>query len=617
MPDFVAVGAVARAPLGAHRVTYEGPEATFNLNLDRVARRLQSQLPARLLDLLEIACGVYAADQRVARGGRSRAKWGQKWRREFMFRIAVRDVEFWSSGKCRRALSAALGFLTEDSFSFEFEECQAPPPPATYFDFDPELDGGFNADEVVLLSGGLDSLSGTIETLKRTDKRLVVVTHLAAPKVHALQRELVANIKAEYPGRLFWLPVTATLRSTAAADRTQRSRTFLFAAMGLTAAVMFGASVIRFFENGVVSLNLPISEQVVGTTATRTTHPRTVALMQDFARLVAGADIRLDNPFYWLTKSDVVSSLVDNEAAHLIPRTFSCSMVLTSAKLHRHCGCCSQCIDRRFGILAAEAGAHDPSEMYDTDLFLGARSVDRNRTMAVDYVRRAQFCEVASDQDFMTKFGSEVTRTIGCFGALGTGDIISKTIDLHRRHGKEVARVLQHAFEDHFGALVRGECEPTCLLRSLPHGDAERSQRPRAQKERGVDTDLALMDPDALELSIDDDAHIVTVHGLAELVGPAYVIVLALKRLYDMDIAEQRVARDFQPQTASVIADNVGRDEEWVRQNIKRCRDSLAVAYEGIEGERPSEHLLIQTVPKKGYRLDPRVRFVKPPIEVV
>ena len=47
-----------------------------------------------------------------------------------------------------------------------------------------------------------------------------------------------------------------------------------------------------------------------------------------------------------------------------------------------------------------------------------------------------------------------------------------------------------------------------------------------------------------------------------------------------------------------------------VGQNVKRCRDELAELYEAVAGVPPTEPLLIQTRPQKGYRLDPDCRFV-------
>ena len=44
--------------------------------------------------------------------------------------------------------------------------------------------------------------------------------------------------------------------------------------------------------------------------------------------------------------------------------------------MHSHCGCCSQCLDRRFGALAAGLGEDDPEEMYEVDLLTGARETE-------------------------------------------------------------------------------------------------------------------------------------------------------------------------------------------------------------------------------------------------
>ena len=47
---------------------------------------------------------------------------------------------------------------------------------------------------------------------------------------------------------------------------------------------MQGFDLLRFYENGVVSMNLPMSAQVVGTRATRTTHPRVLAGFEQLFR---------------------------------------------------------------------------------------------------------------------------------------------------------------------------------------------------------------------------------------------------------------------------------------------------------------------------------------------
>ena len=76
-----------------------------------------------------------------------------------------------------------------------------------------------------------------------------------------------------------------------------------------------------------------------------------------------------------------------NGCGVLIKHTVSCTRVYDITKLHTHCGCCSQCLDRRFAILAANAAEHDPVEMYKVELLAGPRDKADDQTMAESYVR--------------------------------------------------------------------------------------------------------------------------------------------------------------------------------------------------------------------------------------
>jgi hypothetical protein len=104
-------------------------------------------------------------------------------------------------------------------------------------------------------------------------------------------------------------------------EHTQRSRSFLYAALACVVARLFGKTRIRFFENGVVSINLPISEQVVGARATRTTHP---VVLERFRRFF-GEPIEVENQFIWKTKADVIRSIVDRGCGSIIKHTASCT----------------------------------------------------------------------------------------------------------------------------------------------------------------------------------------------------------------------------------------------------------------------------------------------------
>ena len=56
----------------------------------------------------------------------------------------------------------------------------------------------------------------------------------------------------------------ATLTGHVGRKSTHRARSFLFASLGAVTARLFDLDRIKFFENGIVSLNLPLVAQVVG-----------------------------------------------------------------------------------------------------------------------------------------------------------------------------------------------------------------------------------------------------------------------------------------------------------------------------------------------------------------
>lgn len=132
----------------------------------------------------------------------------------------------------------------------------------------------------------MDSLAGALQVLATTDRKVVLVTHRSAQKAITRQVRLGKELTELYPGRVLHLHVRATNIGSQARERTQRSRSFLFAGLGFVVARLFGASLLSFYENGVVSHQLPISPQVIGTMATRTTHPQSLRLMGDLLEAV-------------------------------------------------------------------------------------------------------------------------------------------------------------------------------------------------------------------------------------------------------------------------------------------------------------------------------------------
>ena len=62
----------------------------IDLCIEQLRRRLVSNIPDALVDLLEIASYVHAADSQTSRGGNYMQRLGSDWRRQFKFAIPVR-----------------------------------------------------------------------------------------------------------------------------------------------------------------------------------------------------------------------------------------------------------------------------------------------------------------------------------------------------------------------------------------------------------------------------------------------------------------------------------------------------------------------------------------------
>jgi hypothetical protein len=305
------------------RLALNGRLQNITLRLEDISRKLNRNVPGLLIDLIEIAAYVYCADQAISRGGEVQRAMGADWRRDFRFVIPVRNPDRWSDPRVLETLCTTLSFLSEDDYAFEFEKAPNPVPFQDYLEFGDDGGAAFKADEVVLFSGGLDSLSGAIEELSTTEKRIALVSHHSSSKIFDYQKRLIADLNERFPKRLIHLPVLMTRQQETlpAPEYTHRSRSFLYAALACAVVRLFGKGQVRFFENGVLSINLPISEQVVGSRATRTTHPLVLERFREFFSAAVGKAIEVENPFIWKTKAEVIRSIVDRGCGELIKHT--------------------------------------------------------------------------------------------------------------------------------------------------------------------------------------------------------------------------------------------------------------------------------------------------------
>lgn len=106
---------------------------------------------------------------------------------------------------------------------------------------------------------------GAIEEVLTQKRRVVLVTHKSTPKLNNRHRNMETLLAAK-AGDNAPHHISVRVHKTKGLNHeyTQRSRSFLYMSIGATIARMLRARSVRFYENGVISLNLPVCAQVAG-----------------------------------------------------------------------------------------------------------------------------------------------------------------------------------------------------------------------------------------------------------------------------------------------------------------------------------------------------------------
>lgn len=453
------------SPLSLH---LQGARGNISCKINNIPSHVLRDIPSRFHDLIEIAAYVYCGDQAISRGGQGAQNVGASWRRRLFFRIPVRDPDLWNDSPQKDQLIETLSFLTEDEYHFDFEKLKEPPPTQQSMDLDLP-----SPEEVLLFSGGLDSLGGAVLESVVNKRRVALVMHKATEKLNRRHEKLINLLKNHCTSSLQYIPVSINKNKSLSRDFSQRSRSFLYFALASTVSHMLGLNRIRMYENGIVSLNLPPSPQVVGARATRTTHPQVINGFGRIASTLAERPFVVENPFLWKTKAEILRGIVDAGCAEMIKYATSCTHTMKMTKLKTHCGACSQCIDRRFAVLAANVEDHDPEEAYGVDLIKGERpgesfsdgkrDRDDSRTMIAAYVETASDICRMSALEFFGRYG-EVSRVLKHLD--GSADATAlKVFELYRRHAKAVSEVIDQSIVTYAGAIRERRLPDSCLLR--------------------------------------------------------------------------------------------------------------------------------------------------------
>lgn len=440
------------------------------IRVEFLDQKLVETFPDPARDLLEIAYSVYASDRLVSRGQADVL--GDQWRRSMTIRVPVREKDLWSSLAESGDLREPLGFLSDDHWTFQFvpykrrSRTQRPVAEAPFRD----------RTCVSLFSGGLDSLAGAAQDHIVDGHRPLLISHRSQHGTQKRQRKLYEGLdrgSGAFARLPFWVQIRRDER-----EATQRTRTFLYLSAAAVVAHQIGVPTVHIFENGPISINLPISAQVVGTRASRTTHPRAIGLMQSLLDRVLGTGVKLELPFLSLTKTDVVQVLRGVDRLDLLATSSSCTRTRWQAVDRQHCGICSQCIDRRVAVEAAGVAHLDPTYVHDifTDPLSKMPRENDARSLIEGYLRTYLEFSGLSDEEIFDRYASEISHLYGHV----PDEYIEKLPLLYRRHAEQLLGVVEARIGSHASELLRGKLPDDAVLqillrdKALAHGPQER-----------------------------------------------------------------------------------------------------------------------------------------------
>jgi len=422
----------------------------YHVGDETITRAFGALLSPELADLVDVALAVYVADRLCPRRHREASAYDLNWTRRFYIRVPLRNPELWSQSSVTRALKQLLWFFTEDKWSFEFV-------PRTRGPRSTEIQAGLfpmnpaSPVTAALFSGGLDSLAGLCAELADSQRdTFVLFAGSTNTEARAVQRRLIAEVRARFGREVILVTVPFGLRDRAPGqhdESTQRSRGFVFMALGAVTAIEAGARGLAIYENGVGAINLPYTDGQLGAHSTRSVHPAALAAMADLVTLVTGRDFAFRLPFLFHTKGQVCARLADAGLGSLGSTANSCDGFPQRVPGHPHCGRCTSCLLRRQALWAARLHEVDRDTHYIHDV-LGdlARVPDRRLHKWRAMLHQVARLQGALNQDspwraLSREYPQLVEVAAGEIAtAMASSGAEERLVDLYRRYCDEWAR---------------------------------------------------------------------------------------------------------------------------------------------------------------------------------
>lgn len=373
----------------------------------------------RVIDLLNIFLEIYVADISVRSNG--------AYPRQLQVEAYVdsKNIEVWQENVS--LIEKLAEFVTEgdgERWHIIFE-------PAEYeFEAQQLSFAEVKADNVSLLSGGLDSFCGAYRNEKENRNTLY-----CGYKTSNVDTSAINGVSNFLNGRKGNLGIrTYSKVAKKKATLTQRTRSLLFFSLAVMTAVREGIEIVNINENGIMTLNP--SFQSRGTT--KTTHPKTIYMYQTILDNV-GIRVQLNHPFLFMTKGEMVNGLSNEYKEHIMD-TRSCSRSMHNRRYNvnarKSCGTCVPCLLRKISMVAYDL------EQYDNEY-------------DVPYEGNMEDEEYRSALNYYTTF----------YQYIKSGKIFSELIMKNRYYNVE------DYYEKTFNMLKNFQLNLRCLLKSI-EGDA-------------------------------------------------------------------------------------------------------------------------------------------------
>lgn len=368
-------------------------------------------------DLLSVALSAVVAD-----GAVKRSVSPDGWTRQIELQVAMSDPDLWATQTT--ALTEAFGFLTTDIWQLEFLAGAELPEP-------PKKPNHPVADAVGLLSGGLDSLIGTID-LNAGGNKVLAVSQTVRGDSDSQKR--FAKVIGGGLEQLQLNHNASTPRSVK--ETSQRSRSLIFLAFAVVAATTLeryrdGETVPLYIcENGFIAINPPLTDARLGSLSTRTAHPDFLSRMQSIFDAL-DLRIKIKNPYAEKTKGEMLKECLDqNLLTSEASESTSCGRFQRFN--YRHCGRCVPCQIRRAAFVAW--GVEDTTSYVYEDL--GQADEDH---AAFDDVRSVAMALSSVEQDGLDRWLGASLSSPRISNRQALRDMIQRGLSeldtLHSRYG--------------------------------------------------------------------------------------------------------------------------------------------------------------------------------------